>query len=358
MIDVLVAGGGPAGCAAALFLAKHGFSVTLADAETPRDFKIGETVPPDIQKPLREIGALQSFLDDSHPCSPGICSIWGDREPVYRDGFNQPLGGGWRLDRARFDASLLDQVGKRGIDVLRRTRVVDAERAGQGWNVTLAGSEMALRADFLIDATGRSGSLSRRLGASRFTFDTLIAAYALLPMEEGRRGHAVIEATEEGWWYAADLGHDRAVVALFTDADLARRQRLSDAATWRRLYRQTTQIARHDVSSTCQKIGIAPAATHIMSQTSGPGWLAVGDAASSWDPLKSAGITLALRSGIEGAQAVIRYCSRYPNALPEYDSQLRRRFTQYLVERRQYYAIENRWPASVFWSRRSNLRAA
>jgi len=45
--DVVIAGAGPAGAAAATHLARSGCTVLMADAGTNRRFPMGETLPPD-----------------------------------------------------------------------------------------------------------------------------------------------------------------------------------------------------------------------------------------------------------------------------------------------------------------------
>jgi len=65
--DVVVLGGGPAGCATALFLARAGISrVLLVESTRHRDFRVGESVPPDIRILLDELGLWDEFLTENH----------------------------------------------------------------------------------------------------------------------------------------------------------------------------------------------------------------------------------------------------------------------------------------------------
>ena len=75
--------------------------------------------------------------------------------------------------------------------------------------------------------------------------------------------------------------------------------------------------------------------------------MAAGDAAFATDPFTGNGICRALEMGLAAAQAITR------GALGGYASWCAAAFERYLAVRRDAYAIERRWPASPFWSRRS-----
>jgi flavin-dependent dehydrogenase len=84
----------------------------------------------------------------------------------------------------------------------------------------------------------------------------------------------------------------------------------------------------------------------------GEGWLAAGDAAIAFDPLSSQGILSALYSGLKAGEAVIGSLVGDREALLHYDVNILKLYTQFLRDRRHYYGIERRWPASLFWQTR------
>ena len=92
--------------------------------------------------------------------------------------------------------------------------------------------------------------------------------------------------------------------------------------------------------------------TSILDRLTGPNWLAVGDAASTYDPLSSHGICKALESGCHAASAVIDAVNGSAHALEEYAGWVRQEFANYLAHYRHYYAQVTRWPRSPFWARR------
>ncbi|HEX6623733.1 MAG TPA: hypothetical protein VF064_08475, partial [Pyrinomonadaceae bacterium] len=92
--------------------------------------------------------------------------------------------------------------------------------------------------------------------------------------------------------------------------------------------------------------------TARLSAVAGEGWLAVGDAAVSHDPLASYGISAALGAGFYAAAAVADYLGGSREALRAYAQLIDRAFAQYLLLHHDRYLSEQRWPDAPFWRRR------
>jgi hypothetical protein len=79
-----------------------------------------------------------------------------------------------------------------------------------------------------------------------------------------------------------------------------------------------------------------------LDTVSGSRWVAVGDAASSWDPLSSAGILKALRTSKFGAFAILD-AIRERKADCKIPADHRREYVRYQQDRRDVYRMEQRW---------------
>jgi flavin-dependent dehydrogenase len=352
-VDAAIVGGGPAGAATAIALARAGLRAAVIEASDYASFRVGETVPADLRGVLRELGAWESFAADAHLASAGNASAWGSGELEVRDALFDLRGHGWHLDRRRFDATLAAEAERAGARVWTRTRLTGWQRRDGAWSLSLSGpgAPQRLTAAFLVDATGRDALVARRCGARRLHRDRLVAVFGLFAWPEGApaRLHTLVEAAEDGWWYAARLPGGQAVVSWMSDSDLVRRGRLWRPGPWIEGLERTGHIRRLLAGAApCTGLTVRSAASHCLDRTAGDGWIAVGDAACAFDPLASAGIVNGLRSGLAAAGALAQGAS----ALAAYDESTRKRFTDFLAGRREQYSHEARWPASPFWHRR------
>jgi flavin-dependent dehydrogenase len=358
--DVIVLGGGPAATAAALTL-RHYSSLSVAVIEksnydTPR---IGETLSPGVQGLLSYLKVWDDFVADGHQPSLGTSAAWGSSDVQMQDFIFTPFGKGWHLDRQRFDLMLAGAVTKAGGTVWRNARIVDCFRTpANQWQLTIerAGETTEVRARFLIDATGKAGSLVKREGVKRWMMDRLVAIVGTLrfPHDGPQDTFTLVETCKEGWWYSARLPNASMIVAFMSDADIVQKQNLHAAEAWLKALAQTqhTQERLRDG----QLIGglrTFAAYSSCLEKMFGEGWVAVGDTAASHDPLSSSGIPRALDSGIHAARAIHDFLRHErPSALKSYEAALKQSFETYIETRAQYYKMETRWPDAPFWRRR------
>jgi len=358
--EAVVAGGGPAGAAAALALARGGRRVLLLDESRAGDFRVGEALPPAGRPLLRELGVLERFLDDGHlPCH-GNLSGWGAPGLAGTDFLLDPNGHGWHLDRTRFDASLREAARVAGAVVRSGARVSATEAdPGGGWRVSLSSAEgdEEVACGWLLDATGRRCSLARRGGAARLPEDALIAFYARYrPGRDGDRdSRTLIESVPDGWWYTALVPSGERVVAFLTDADLADRPALLSPEGFARRLEETEHV-RAVLESFGYALHDRPRGTDAgsarLDRFSGPGWLAAGDAAVSFDPLSSQGIRTALYTGTRAGEALHAHLGGDADALEGYTRVLEQVYGAYLRHRAEFYRYERRWSDRPFWARR------
>jgi flavin-dependent dehydrogenase len=357
--DVIVVGGGPAGSTAALSLVRVGYSVAILERSDYANPRVGETLPPAVKAPLTHLGLWDTFLHDSPSSSPAIFSAWGSEMLNELNHFYNPYGVGWHIDRRRFDAMLVRVAQDAGATLKKGAREVLCETDGSGgWTVGFrsAYARHLLRARFLLDATGRSSAVARRMGARRVRHDNLVGVvgfFATGSEQQAPSPITLIEAVENGWWYSAPLPGSRLVIAYMTDVDVYARGRRQSAGTWLEQLGHTTYTQTRAKTGTLDSGPlIVQANSSQLDRLYGDNWVAVGDAALAFDPLSGQGVYRALESGMRGANVVQAFFAGGRREFASYADTLGEIFNQFLVLRGKYYSQERRWPHSVFWRRR------
>ncbi|MFO1144518.1 MAG: FAD-dependent oxidoreductase [Amaricoccus sp.] len=345
--DVLVAGGGPAGCAVAAATARAGLATLLLDQwRQPRRWS-GESLPPGMDAPVIAAFGAGILSEEVHVRATGSRSAWGSDDLVETDFLRNPLGDGWLLDRARFDDSARTAAVGAGASVIAIRRLGKVERARAGWRVEVEGDAVAAR--FLVDATGRAAALLRRLGIRRVAADMQIAHVAVFADDgDGWRGTSV-EAAAESWWYSTPLPGGRRVLAWLTDSDLWQK----GAGDWSDALGATRHMKRiAGPGARAARPAAFPADMAAAEQIAGDGWLAVGEAAVSFDPLSSQGLASAVLMGTRAGEAI---------AGPDREAEIAAWIEDYTMLaaehaglRAHYARLEHRWPESAFWRRRQS----
>ena len=146
-LEVAILGGGPAGCATALALARRGISnILVAEPGQRPGNRVGESVPPEIRLLLEELGICEAFLREGHDPCFGSCSSWGNAALGYNDFLFNPHGNGWHLDRSRFDAFLGRKTAEAGVELATGLRFEDGQRVGrEGFRLRLSGKGLRTR---------------------------------------------------------------------------------------------------------------------------------------------------------------------------------------------------------------------
>jgi len=326
---VAIVGSGPTGCAAAIALARAGADVVLVG--DGRD-GVGEQLHPAARPLLQRLGlaCLTGQLD-----CVGVRAAWHAPELHAQDFVGHPFGNGWLLDRATFGATLRRAAANAGAELRPAARLVGLApargpaAAGSRWTIDLEDGSLAC--DFVVDATGRSAAVARLLGIARRRFDRQVALVGWLAASEDaddRDATLTVETTRDGWWYSCRLPGGRRV------AGIVGTERVPPSA-WEGLLRATRHVAPLVARYRLMRGPIACAAgSTLLERSSGDGWIALGDAATSFDPLASRGLVAALADGIDAASLVGAPAAR----LRAWQERREASFFRYLDDRARYLA--------------------
>jgi flavin-dependent dehydrogenase len=351
MSDYLVIGAGPAGVAAAIVLAEAGASVRVVGRARSAREQFGESLSPGCAGLLRQLGLWRSFQVDGHlPCYAHR-SAWGSDDVAVHDLIRDPRGHGWHIDRAAFERRMLERARALGVTVT--SGLIDGEWSFEQdhWSGSLRHERGRIWARRVIDASGKASWFARRQCVNRLVYSRQVALIAI--METGVTSDdtsSLVETVPEGWWYSAPVPGMRLAVALFTDARGVADLR-QHGAFLRLLHRSRHTRARVEAEGArlLDTPRFVDAGSGRLKRVFGPGWLAVGDAAMNYDPLSAHGITLALRSGIDGARALM---ADSLDACSAYERRLFGAYQAYHCECERLYRTESRWPGATFWARR------
>ena len=380
--DVVVVGGGPAGSTVAALIAKAGYDVVLLEKERFPRYHIGESLLPSTVH--------------------GVCELLGVREDVEKAGFVRKHGGTFRwgnnpipwtfgfgeakvseervadyalqVERSRFDALLLDNARRVGVDVREEHSVVSARvHSGRTSGVTYrapGGTEGWLDARYVVDASGASGVVAARVGER--TYDPFFRNVAVFGYFEGGkrdpdprlRGNILSEAFGRGWAWYIPLGDTlTSVGVVLSREELPRLQREGVERAYR-LYLEECPIIRSYLAeaqsvTTGQyaPVRVARDYSYTNTQFVAPGAVMIGDAACFVDPVFSSGVHLATYSAVLAARSINTSLSgALPEALvfDEFEYRYRREFAVFYEFLIAFYEMHQD-TESYFWSARKIL---
>ncbi|UDY34777.1 geranylgeranyl reductase family protein [Dermatobacter hominis] len=352
--DVLVIGGGPAGAAVAIRAAAGGARVTVFEKGRPgRDKICGDGLTP---RAVRALETLDVGLDDAHRID-GLRMIANDtvRQMDWPGIAPFPAHGAvW--PRRRLDERLMELAGKAGAELLWEHEALPTvvERPGALPNRATGvvstgpdGVERTWTAPLVVLATGAPGDAARRLGAERVpdeTFGLAIRTYAESPRHAERYLEACLTLRDEsgtpvpgyGWIFPAGDG----TVNIGVGA-------LSTMKGFKKLNLNKLQDSYRALVGADWELGPdleRPRAWRLPMSTlrrSGPGWVAIGDAAGLVNPMNGEGIDYALESGVLAADLFLAN----PTSTPiRYDVEVGERFDAFLRTGRRFsFLIGHPW---------------
>ncbi|MCK1339748.1 FAD-dependent monooxygenase [Bradyrhizobium sp. 38] len=310
--DVLIIGAGPAGAVAAANLAERCLRVAILEKDLRPEAKPGEVLTPNAIPILSHLGLLELIEANGNLACPLTCidRAWSTAWPNREHFLSHAGGRAWVIDRVALERLLVSRAVLAGADVFLGQHVRGLIRRYGYWSVQTRSSDgpATLRAAFVVDASGRAAPVARRLGAKRENLFRVLALHvqSAAPDTESQSEPAslTIEAAAVGWWYAVCGPRQTLTCALFTyDPVLARSNAarstllaaLDDTTTLPRWARELVRSGR---------VRSVDASPSMLRQPVGEGWLAIGDAAASFDPIASQGLANALASAAGGAEAI------------------------------------------------------
>jgi halogenation protein CepH len=381
--DVIVVGGGPAGSSAGAIVAGEGLRTLVLERDHFPRYHVGESLLPATWDLFERLGVTAEMEAEGFVVKQGVSfGLPGKEEDLtlltseYPEYF--PRSYCYHVERARFDEILLHNARDKGAEVREGWMVRDVLFQGDRAVGVLAGpngeESKPILAPMVVDATGQKTLLARKLGWRRP--DPALNKVAHFALFEGAR-HPVVEtrippeerfndatvtsiqAIEGGWAWYIPLRDNKASVGVVLDAKYANglkgnpHARFEEAIAasaklkgWLNGARQTTET--HTISNI----------SYLNDRFVGNGFVLVGDASMFIDPIFAAGVTLAMRSGVYAAEAIVDcFANRDFSAgrLEAYEARIRLPMSRVFKMIYNWYAILDRKDAGELFLRARDI---
>lgn len=359
--DVCIKGGGPAGSLLAKLLAEKGWNTLLLEGSDFSRPRVGETLAAQVPTLLKSLGLEEEFATLATKPSYGIHSAWAEHDFSFRSHILNIAGNTQHVDRREFDTMLFDSAHSCGAEVHKKARVQSTEKQNSGWKIDWQDEfgKQTSKSCLFIDATGRKSVNKNQSLFTAKQFDKLVGiGITPLPFASPSKG-LVLKTCEYGWWYLSPLTAETSVVLLMTDLDVAKENDLTNYSTWKRLLPNNeffggvkAQLKDKDA------LQVKPAQSQIVTDIHTDGFMAVGDALCSFDPVTGSGVLRALQT----AQGLAKWLEENPSITPKsiipFLDQVAGLYTQYLDQWQRVYSMVTLWPSSPFWNRRRTISLA
>lgn len=328
MIDVVIAGGGPAGSVCAARLARLGRRVVVLEREHHPRFHLGESLLPNSLGVLSEVGVLDDarsrfLVKRGARFVDGADSTRTSRY-AFADAFHVRWDHAFQVPRDEFDELLFRNAGRCGAEMREgwtARRIVRDGASGRATGVEAIdpdGRTHVLEARFIVDATGRAALAARAADDVQrvphldrtAVYTQFRGAWRDTGEREGDIQIVVFGAAERrGWFWLIPFADGRTSVGAVVSSAWVKEHRGEGAEAGEHLFRAAVAGSPTVASMLSGATQLFPAGcaadfSFRVRRLHGSGWAVLGDAGGFIDPLFSTGVHLAFTSAWSGAVAI------------------------------------------------------
>jgi menaquinone-9 beta-reductase len=325
--DVVIIGGGLAGKAASLHLARSGLSVTCIEPADAARQAVGESLDWSAPDLLKALGLPMERLVSER------IATWKRHVALQlRGGFSkQYVPSDWlartpfrvelrtlHVDRVRLDEELLSLATARGVTVVR-DKVAGVEREGNRVLTVRTVGGLIFAAKWFIDSSGFAAPvLAREFKLRAIEFGPpKVAMWMYFAVKQAVEGTTLYMDPEPreylDWVWEIPINPDIVSVGYVTTGAATkanRQQGLSVDEIVRQQLRKYSHFDSMLIAGPLGPLSITSFQCRAHKGVAGPNWLIAGEAASMVDPITANGVTAALRHAEEAASLILKFRKR------------------------------------------------
>tara|TARA_B100000686_G_scaffold54863_1_gene59115 strand:- start:692 stop:1939 length:1248 start_codon:yes stop_codon:yes gene_type:complete len=336
--DVIVIGGGPAGCAAAIGLSRLGYRVVLCDqSKFPRDKVCGEFISPAADPILARLGVLDRIESLKPKRLKGVAiSSYGGTEllvdyPKLPGMQSRPTS--LSVPRYELDFLLIEETKRLGVTVQEQCKVTDflfengCVAGVKGWGANK--NPFSISSALVIDAGGRNSLSLRKFNLKQESGGKVkVALAAHWQGAQISEDYCFMHVSESGYTGISSIGKDKANVVLVVSRNSMNGEKSRDFYINTLMKNPLRRKILQDAHCIESVRGIESLAFSSKPPPCG-GLLIVGDAMGFIDPFTGEGIYLSLRSSevaVEVAEKALRNNDLSKDFLKGYEIRRREEF--------------------------------
>jgi flavin-dependent dehydrogenase len=322
--DVTVIGGGLAGKAASLQLARAGLRVICLEPEESVRQPVGESLDWSAPELLRALGLPMDDLIGAK------MATWKRHVTVkLRDGSSAHyVPSAWlagkpfhielrtlHVDRLRLDRELLKVTIDSGVELVRG-KVVGVERDGRNISSVRTAGGARFSSPWFIDASGFATCLLARefnLPAV-YSGPTKVAMWNYFPVSESVEGTTLyldpMPAEYLDWVWEIPISANMVSVGYIATGAAMKAKRERGSSVEDIFRQQLMKFPRFEPllrEAVLNSTNVTSFRSRVQIGVAGPNWLIAGEAAAMVDPITANGVTAALRHAAEASSLILKY---------------------------------------------------
>ncbi|WAH58369.1 tryptophan 7-halogenase [Pseudomonas silvicola] len=307
--QVVVIGAGPSGAIAAALLKRRGHDVLIIERQQFPRFSIGESLLSHCIDFIDEAGMLDAVQAAGFQVKNGAAFACGGEYSAFDfgDTFSKGRPTTFQVQRADFDKLLADQAERQGVEIRYEHEIINADVSATRPVLQARrpdGSEYAVQADFVLDASGYGRVLPRLLdleAPSNFPVRKAVFTHIEDRIDcQGFDRNKILVTTHpehrDVWFWTIPFSNGRCSLGVVAGAERFEGHDDLDACL-KSFVAQTPSLAKvlqyAEWDTPARTIGGYSANVKALH---GQGYALLGNAAEFLDPVFSSGVTIAMRS--------------------------------------------------------------